>query len=155
MINVLFIQFISHIIENFSLKKFKIYIQCSQVLFLKTTFPFFWAYFCRRPVLKDFWSLAMLASSAARPFRKSCSSWDVNVEREEMLQSEVNSEFKKLPSETAPLFTWTLLFWQAEGPWQAADPSSGAGGILQMASFIFLRSCLSSISAVLESLSDF
>ena len=43
----------------------------------------------------------MLASSAARPFRKSCSSRDVNVEKEEMLQSEGKSEFKKLPSETA------------------------------------------------------
>lgn len=92
----------------------------------------------------------MLASSAARPFRKSCSSRDVNVEKEEMLQSEGKSEFKKLPSETALLFTWTLLFWQAEGLWQAANSSSVAGGIFANGFLLFLEKLLVSLSAVLK-----
>lgn len=93
----------------------------------------------------------MLASSAARPFRRV-----LLITRRERgkrdAQSEGKSEFKS-SSETALLFTWTLLFWQTEGLWQAANSLLPvAGGILQMASFIFLRSAVL-LSAVLESFS--
>lgn len=138
----------------FSLRKPKIYYECSQVLYFKkrTQSVSSQNHFSRRPVFKDFWSRAILASNAARPFLKSCSSRDVNVENEEMLQSDIKSEWRKLLSATMLPFTGTPGLSGAGGPrWVACSLGCpAAAGILPSASLIFLRSCTSSVSYVPE-----
>lgn len=78
----------------------------------------------------------MLASSAARPFRKSAHHETWTWKKKRCSSQKVSQNLKKLPSETALLFTWTLLFWQAEAVTGCQLLLSGRR-VLQMASFIF------------------